>query len=210
MNVKRSQVGWGFGIKWMLLNTVGWPIGALTGFVLAEISQDGPWGGVLEEILTYFVFGAALGSVVGLMQWVVLRRQISKAGWWVLASATGLAVSIGAGTAVAALIDGSFGLGDLAVLCIWTAVFALGGALIGVLQQHILRQQVSRASWWVLASALGWALSIFVAGSFLVGRTMPDVTIARQVGAVFVGGAVLGLVTLVAMVWLLRQPVPEA
>jgi serine/threonine-protein kinase len=203
MNVRRSQVGWGFGILWVLLNTLGWPIGVIAGWVLAEISEDGPWGGVLEEILAHVVFAAALGSVVGLMQWVVLRRQISKAGWWVLASVTGLAVSIGAGTAVAALIDGSFGLDDLAVLCIWTAVFALGGALIGVSQQLILRQQVSRASWWVLASTLGWALSIFVAGGFLLA-------LDSQIGAFLVGGVVLGLVTVVAMVWLLRQPVPEA
>jgi hypothetical protein len=166
---------------------------------LGEITDEGLGGGVLGEILPYVVFAVALGSVVGLMQWVILRRQISRAGWWVLASAAGLAVAVGAGTAVAALVDGSGGLHGFARLCMWAAVMGLGGAISGVLQQHILRQQVSRASWWVLASALGWALSIFVAENFLVG-----------LGGILVGGGVFGLVTVVAMVWLLRQPVPEA
>lgn len=211
MKVKRSQVGWRFGILWMLLNTIGWPIGYLVGFALASIiTEDIIGSGVLGEILSGISFGAALGSVVGLMQWLVLRRQISLAGWWILASAAGLAVVVGAGVAVAVLTDYSVELADFADLYRWVAVVALGGAVAGILQWIILRQQVYRASWWVLASTLGWALSIFVQGGFIVGRTARELTIGRQIGSWFGGGVVLGVVTVVAMVWLLRQPVPEA
>ena len=209
MKVNRSQVGWRFGILWMFLNTVGWPIGFLMGFALGSIiTEDVIESGVLGEILGYSMFGAALGSVVGLMQWFVLRRQISRAGWWIVASAAGLAVVMGAGIVVAALTDYSVELASFAVLCRWVVVMALGGAVTGISQRLILRQRVSRASWWVLASTLGWALSIFVAGSIMVGRT--DLTLGRQIGAWFGGGVVLSVVTVVAMVWLLRQPVPEA
>ena len=208
MKVKRSQVGWRFGILWMLLNTVGWPIGFFMGFALGSIISEGIFesGVLIGEILGYFMFGAALGSVVGLMQWFVLRRQISRAGWWILVSAAGLAVVIGAGIAVARLTDYSEDLVNFAVLFRWVVVMALGGAVIGMLQRLILRQRVSRASWWVLASTLGWALSIFVAGSIMLGR----LTIGQQIGAWFGGGVMLGVVTGGAMIWLLRQSGSEA
>ena len=149
------------------------------------------------------MFGAALGSVVGLMQWFVLRQQISRAGWWALASAAGLAVVISAGIVVAALTNYSVGLDNFSVLLRWIVVMALGGAVIGMLQWLILRGQVSRAGWWMLASTVGWGLSIAVAGVFAL----------VAVGLVFgllVGGVVLGAVTGGALVWLLRQPRTEA
>jgi len=212
MEAKRSQVGWRFGSLWMLLSTVGWAIGFFMGFVLGSIISEGIFGSdvLIGEILAYFMFGAALGSVVGLMQWFVLRRQISRSGWWILASAAGLAVVIGAAIVVARLTDYSEGLDSFAVLFRWIVVMALGGAVIGMLQRPILRQRVSRASWWVLASTLGWALSIFVAGSIMVGRTAQELTLGRQIGAWFGGGILLSVVTGVAMIWLLRQPVPKA
>jgi hypothetical protein len=82
----------------------------------------------------------------------------------------------------------------------WIVVGALGGAVTGILQWLVLRAQVSRAGWWVLASTVGWGLG-------MVG------TRAFEVLAIFgglVGGAVLGAVTGGALVWLLRQPAPEA
>jgi ABC-type enterochelin transport system permease subunit len=66
---------------------------------------------------------------------------------------------------------------------------ALVGTLIGAMQWLILRWQVSRAGWWVLASALGSAVG-FAPG---------------QVAGQLVGVAVTGI----ALVWLLRQPAQE-
>jgi len=80
-----------------------------------------------------------------------------------------------------------------------TVVGALGGAVVGILQWLVLRRQVSRAGWWVLASTVGLGLSMAVAGAFL----------DMELVGLLVGGAVLGAVTGGALVWLLRQPVPE-
>jgi hypothetical protein len=131
-------------------------------------------------------------------------RQISRSGWWILVSAAGLAVVIGAGIALAALMEYSVELGSFASLSRWVLVMALGGAVTGILQRPVLRQRISRLSWWVLANTLGWALCIFVAGS---ADVLPP---GLQIGAFFVGGILLSVITGVAMVWLLRQPVPEA
>ena len=37
---------------------------------------------------------------------------------------------------------------------------ALGGAVAGVLQWLVLREKVSLAGWWVLASCTGWGLAM--------------------------------------------------
>ena len=95
----------------------------------------------------------------------------------------------------------SFGL-----LLRFTGVVALGGAVTGILQWLVLRGKVSRAGWWVLASTVGWGLSMTVSRAIPWGVTDG---ICILLGLV-VSGAVLGAVTGAALVWLLRQPVPEA
>ncbi len=209
MTVERSQVGWRFGILWMLVTTVAWAIGFVMGFALAHIGEAvEPFiGSVLGGILAYVIFGAASGAVVGLVQWLVLRRQISRAGWWILASAAGLAVATGAGIVVAWLTGYSIELANFAVLGRWVAVAALGGAVIGILQWFVLRRQVSRASWWVLASTLGWASCMAVAGAGMIATPMGLGPLLRSLIG---GGVVLGAVTGGALIRLLRQPVPEA
>ena len=210
MKAEGSQVGWGFWLRWVLISTVGWFVGFLMGFVLGGIIGDVIGSGVLKRILQYFMLGAALGSGVCLMQWLVLRRRVSRAGWWVLASIAVFAVTGGGGYGAAVVAFGySEGLeewGSFAAVLGWTVVVALGGAVTGILQWLVLRRQVSRAGWWVLASTVGWGLSMAV--SMAVAGAFEVVAVGLLFG-LLVGGAVLGAVTGGALVWLLRQPVPE-
>ena len=161
-------------------------------FVLAVFSYnvlDGEWPGELA-------FGIGIG--VGVLQWLVLRRRISRAGWWVLASAAG-----GYGIVQAMFLgafEGYVGSLSFGALLSFTGVVAIGGAVTGTLQWLVLRGQVSRAGWWVLASAVGWGLSMTAATAYSWPGPM----------WLIVTGAVLGAVTGGALVWLLRQPVPEA
>ena len=93
MKEKGSQAGWGFWLGWVLASTVGWFVGFIIGFILLAIVGDivGEDNGmnVLGLILGAFIFGASLLSMVGILQWLVLRRRVSGVGWWVLASAAG-------------------------------------------------------------------------------------------------------------------------
>ena len=61
------------------------------------------------------------------------------------------------------------------------------------------------AGWWVLASTVGWAVS--VAGLVIPGEEIMDFW-ALGVGLAGVVG--LGAMTGLALVWLLRQPAKEA
>ena len=206
MKVKRSQVGWGFWLQWLLASTVGYFVGWLMGFVLTVGWVETISG--VSRLYQYFMLGAALGFGVSLMQWLVLRRRVSKAGWWVLASTASFAVVGGGGYGAASVVfgfsEGMEGFLSSADLLGWTVIVALGGAVTGTLQWLILRGQVSRAGWWVLASTVGWGLSMAVVGAITV--------VAAGEGSLFdmlPGGAVLGAVTGGALVWLLRQPIPE-
>ena len=185
MKVKGSQVGWVFWLQWVLASTVGmfvgYPVGAIT------------LGNVLGDWLGTLFFGTGLGIGVGVLQWLVLRRRVSGAGWWVLASAAG---GYGIVQAAPHMFSPSLSFGGLLS---YTPVVALGGAVTGTLQWLVLRGQFSRAGWWMLASTVGWWLSVTVWG----------VHNWDAIGAFFVTGAVLGAVTGGALVWLLRQPVPE-
>ncbi|MGB3714514.1 MAG: hypothetical protein WA996_08810 [Candidatus Promineifilaceae bacterium] len=198
MKVKRSQVGWVFWLQWVVASTVGLFVGWMLAFVLLALS-----GIVLGlgdcDACDALAFGIGLGIGVGVLQWLVLRRRVSGAGWWVLASAAG---GYGIWQLEFTGYSDSLEMSYVSLLG-WTGVVALGGAVTGTLQWLVLRGQVSRAGWWVLASTVGWGLGVTAAIAFT--RFVGD-----DFGAMVGMGAVLGAVTGGALVWLLRQPVPEA
>ena len=196
MKVKGSQVGWGFWLQWVVASTVGMLLGFIVGFPLSFLVMD-----IVGERLGQSFGGIVIGIGVGVLQWLVLRRRISGVGWWVLASAAG-----GYGIVQAMFLgafEGYVGSLSFGALLSFTGVVALGGAVAGTLQWLVLRGQVSRAGWWVLASTVGWGLGMAVSRAFPWGRD--DALLALAVT-----GVVLGAITGGALVWLLRQPVPEA
>jgi hypothetical protein len=199
MKDKGSQVGWDFWLKWVVATSVGSILGLILGFGLGLIigGFDNEFG-VLRTILGKIVFGAGIGFGVGILQWLVLRGRVTRAGWWVLASTAGLAVAQG-GAAAAAVASGN---SEVLGSSLFLQVMALGGAVTGILQWLVLRGKVSRAGWWVLASTVGWGLGFDVMDAALVG--------VDCIIFVLFYGAVLGVVTGGALVWLLRQPVPVA
>jgi hypothetical protein len=86
------QAGW-----WILASTVGWT--ASWGIVLALVPQG---IGILTEPL--------VGAAMGTLQWLVLRRQLRQAGWWIVISIlawtvalTGLAGQVLVGAVVGAV-----------------------------------------------------------------------------------------------------------
>ena len=96
--------------------------------------------------LAAFAVGDALGLVgddnagdlvgiflIGITQWIILRRQVSRAGWWVLTIPVGWAV----GLVVLGVIKEAVGLTvDLTVGL--TVTFAVGGAVIGAITGAVL------------------------------------------------------------------------
>jgi hypothetical protein len=80
---------------------------------------------------------AVLGVVsVGIMQWLVLRRRVHRAGWWVWVTLVGLGVGLGLGQFV-----------GLPLVSVWSVVLGLPvfGAITGGVLVWLLRRPVSGA-----------------------------------------------------------------
>jgi hypothetical protein len=78
---------------WIPLTAVGWLAGIFMIYLARPAVEAAPSGRTLTLVLLL------LGAVVGLAQWIYLRRMVDHAGYWVLASATGYGV-LGYGASV--------------------------------------------------------------------------------------------------------------
>jgi hypothetical protein len=194
------QIGWRFGLRWVLLTLAGWIVGFLLGFILGELALDN--AGI--EI--------GVGAMVGLMQWLVLRRVVNKAGFWILASIAGFLVSAGIHAAACSYLKTSDDLGNPIGVLMWTLSFILGGTLTGLLQQRILRHHVRRSGWWVPASAAGWGLGmaglggVFSLSTVMKGGPFILMLLHNVLAPVLVPSVTLGAITAGTLIWLLRQP----
>ncbi|MDY6875790.1 MAG: hypothetical protein SWK90_06255 [Chloroflexota bacterium] len=209
MNTEKMSFEWRFLLQWVMVSTLGFAIG----FPMGRAMGGAEVFGVEIQFVTV---GLAIGFFVGIMQWLVLWRQISRSGCWVLASTLGGAVGIVVGLImliVVATIIGfdleantdEFSSGAFAgFVAIW---FGGIGFSIGTMQWLILRRQISQAGYWVLASFMGWAALGAVAA--LMGLDLEAVgePIGKVVRIGAVSGAVLGAITGFPMVWLLQQDV---
>ncbi len=111
--------------RWVLASALGGMVVGVLGLAMGE-AVGGPFGGS--------VIGAALGS----MQWLVLRRSISRAYVWVLASIVGFALGLTAGEASGFAVEGSAG---------WLVGGSVQGVVVGAITGSalvwLLRQPVS-------------------------------------------------------------------
>jgi hypothetical protein len=79
---KRIQKSW----RWLVFSALAW----IAGYILYILLIPGQSG---------ILLGPFLGAVVGIVQWLILRKELEWAGWWIpisiLAWTTGLTVMPG-------------------------------------------------------------------------------------------------------------------
>jgi hypothetical protein len=117
------------------------------------------------SIITILIFTATSGALGGMAQYYVLRRWISTAKYWVLATSLGSALGLAVNNFIheldiatlpqsdannfLALFAGSAGRIPLVIFDI------ISGLILGLAQWLVLRGKVPQAGWWVLASSFG-------------------------------------------------------
>jgi len=174
------QPGWRLWFLWLMAGAVGWGWAMDAGTFgeprPIEILQSMP-----PLSVSRYVSVAVGAAVVGVAQWLILRRYLTGSVRWVVASV--------AASAVGAVVVLLVGLVDTdAGLLVGVSLY---GLLAGALQWLVLKRQVARAGWWVLASSVAWLVAIPVGD--MAGPP---------------GWAVYGAITGTVLVWLLRQPRP--
>ena len=114
-----------------------WSLASALGFGLAMgavIAADTGENDAVTGILIASVFGAA----GGILQWLILRRKVPRAGWWLLANLLGSLVG-----AIALPIAGIImeaGKWELGVMAFGLIFGAVNGAITGATLVWLLRQ----------------------------------------------------------------------
>jgi hypothetical protein len=172
--------GCGIYFSWLGLTILGSLLGWWLGWQLSYLVPGG---------LSTWTLAGVMGLVLGAAQWPVVQAHLPRSGWWVLATGLGWM----AGFQLGSLLAYRFGLAGIAFGLL---VGVVTGAVLGLFQWVYLQRWVSRAGWWVPASIFAWASSLiyFRPGPNALGGLM---------------GALVGLVTGLALLWLVYRPADE-
>jgi hypothetical protein len=132
-----AHSGW-----WVIATGGGWMVGgavsgSLAGSVGEAMTGVGPDAGLAGLVVTFLGSGVALVMLPGLLQWLVLRRQVEQAGWWVLASAVMFFVANGLAFLVMVVVARALGWG-LPSAQAWGLSGALAGLLSGAITGAVL------------------------------------------------------------------------
>jgi hypothetical protein len=170
------------------------------------------------SILLITATGALEGSVVGLLQWRVLRQPFPHIARreWVMATVAGAMLAWFLGSLPSTLMDMSVQGGGEAAMqepspwMVYVLAAGMGfalGPVLGVPQWRVLRPHVRQAWVWIPANCAAWAAGmpvIFIAIDLAqsLGLTAPLMLVAALGAGLFAAGAVVGAVHGVALVWL--------
>jgi len=213
--VPANALGWvGNALEWVGIN------GILSCISASNFFAGVMFGGVMTEGMAYEVGGLiglfVIGTVIGLAQWLVFRHHFKRAGWWwILVTALGWTVGYFVSWSLLEAIGWTtferFEAGT-------TTALVMSGTIAGIFQWLLLRQEVPKAGWWIIANLAGWIGSI-AAIAILKGEVSLGLAFVKgfEYGwvriifpyAVMPHDLLPGLLTGAVLVWLLRQPRPE-
>lgn len=194
--------------RWVIANTIaqsiGWFVAAHLGQIIDKFDIEN-----LYPIL--LLLGTLEGLLLGFAQYLVLRRYIRKAIYWILFTAVGVLVSWFMGLTVSAVI-GLFYAANLhqKITTLINEVALLGaavGTVIGYAQWLILKAVNKQAIWWVFTNALAFSLGLVIAFigagiDKLPGLNIHPLLIAVATGAVM--GISISSITGIVLVGLLK------
>jgi len=168
MHPETKKPGWPFYLSWVVLSTFAILLafgGTYVALALA-VKWIGDWividgeRRITEDYLFSYVFPTLIWLFSSGLQYALLRRYLTKMGWWILTSGVGWLLSVTMVIYFDLVFMQKFGL-NLTFWNInlkWTIFLSVMGALIGLFQWFLLRRRLPKAGWWILASILGWGL----------------------------------------------------
>ena len=195
--IEAPAAAYNYPREWMLWTAAtigGWVIGSAASYLLAILLSMLGLGDALNadpatvpQETVLLLMGASLlmlfiiGAGVGALQWLVLRRHVMGLQRWAVFTGLGFAL-------------GSF---------VFLAFMGLG---VGLMQWLLLRRDLNKTGWWPVMNALAWPLGYMFGGSagMGLGQAFGSPLIANLLSASFTG-AIIGAITGVVLLWLLRE-----
>jgi hypothetical protein len=187
--VERSEIG--LWLAWTLATAGGMLVGFLPTIPLVNLLNLG---------LAQIAVPVLAGTVIGLAQWLVLRRYVTVTSQWVWTDG----ISWAAG----------YILGLLLIQALPSTVFVafigyfIFGIIVALVQWPVLRREIPHLVTWIVASALAWAAGYWVSQAilslFYTGGAI-EPAVSTTVIAV-TSGLVAGAITGIALIWIVRKP----
>jgi hypothetical protein len=211
MNGAKRLPLWLVWPMWVVATAVGTSLGAgvvwLAGNALGSLLEEsGDVAAVVGGLASMGMAFVVPGSLMGLLQWTILRRSLPAVGWWVSLTVLGTALGVIVLGAIFAL---SVGLANDESP--WGLIIAgiAAGMTCGSTQFAALRQPWRRAPLWIAASGLGGSAAPLIFLSLTRGADLAAVGIASIINGAAAAGACYGAATGLAVVWIARSSVPE-
>ena len=126
-------IGTAMGIaQWLVLRRPFAPMGwwvvvSIVGFGAGKAVGDAFVQGI-PPVVGYGLDGAIIGASVGIGQWLVLRRHVARAGWWVIANIAAWALA----WSIIGFAEASEGLPILMVYLVGATGAAVAGIITGI------------------------------------------------------------------------------
>ena len=182
----KSSTSTSFKNRWIKYSFTGWFIGFFIVIALALLFDTIGLGG------TNTFIGLGMGLSVGFFQWKAFQKITAMSKKWIWYSAIGLFGSF----VVFELLDSLYS--DLNIFDSLILKVSVGGLIVGLLQQKLLKSSLSSSKNWTLVCVVSWALASLCATSSDYDF-IPE-SVGGVVGAVITaliilfGGIVLGFV----------------
>ena len=140
-------------LAWIAATTIGWAVAELLYRTLVDAI---PVAALIRG-------GIGVGVFMAVLQALVLRRYLGRPVRWILASGFVAVLASPVEASALANVYTAYGPGPTFAASMVLTSLAVG-LLAGTLQWLVLRRHVSRAAWWIPASALAMVAGLPLAG----------------------------------------------
>ena len=195
MNEKQTYLDWGLGWQWLLSCALGTAVFGLAAYA-SMWSLGEAIGQTTTELLGVSVAGVVFGALLALGGTLgpgfLLRRIGISSGRWIgySVAVTAVAASIG----VTLIASQNYAVQDVVSVVFIGLILGLP---MGLVQTYLLKQQGIVAAIWPLITVVGYTLAFGIV-VFFSGEGREWIVLSGM-------GLVLGTITALGMMWLLRQ-----
>jgi hypothetical protein len=214
-------LNWSIWRRWVLANAwselVG--LGGSAGVALLVFAGPTETAAIILAAVGMVLIATILeGGIVGLAQWLVLRRILTRLTGrrWIGATALGALLAWILGMLPSTIMSlqettGNVGPPEFSAGTAIGLAFVMGlalGSMLAFFQWLVLRHHLPRAAWWIPGNAVAWALGMMLifAGAGSISAGASPITIAGVLAfTCLLAGAVVGAIHGLVLIWLLRE-----